>query len=322
MEFTFKHLLNFHKPDYPLMQKAILTILGCGSALPTRSNFPSSQILEIRDKQYMIDCGEGTQIRMRQMGLKTNRLGHIFISHLHGDHCFGLIGLISTFGMLNRTAELHIHAASDLEKIMKAQLDYFCTELSFNIVFHNINPKKHELIFEDRSVCVYSIPLKHRVPSCGFLFEEKPRDLHIIREMIDFYKIPTWRIPKIKQGEDFETEEGEIIDNGVLTLQAEKPKRFAYCSDTAYSEKILPIIQGVDCLYHEATFMEEESRRAKETQHSTARQAASIASKANVNQLIIGHYSARYNDQNEILKEAKEIFENTYLGKDMTVYEF
>lgn len=303
------------------MQKASLTILGCGSALPTRKNFPSSQLLEIRDKQFLIDCGEGTQIRMCQISVKTNRLGHIFISHLHGDHCFGLMGLISTYGMLNRTAELHIHAQADLEKILQPQLQYFCTDLPFKIIFHTINPRKHELIYEDRSVSVFSIPLKHRVPCCGFLFEEKPRDRHIIRSMIDFYNIPTWRIFKIKQGEDFITEEGEVITNEQLTSASDLPKRFAYCSDTAYSEKIIPIIQGVDCLYHEATFMEDEKVRSKQTEHSTARQAATIALKANVKKLIIGHYSARYINQNELLNEAKAVFENTFLGEDMTVYE-
>jgi ribonuclease Z len=303
------------------MQKATISILGCGSALPTHKNFPSSQLLEMRDKQFLIDCGEGTQIRLRQMCLKTNRLGHVFISHLHGDHCFGLIGLISSFGMLNRTAELHIHAQADLEKILQPQLDYFCADLPFEVIFHVINPRKHEIIYEDRSVIVSSIPLKHRVPCCGFLFEEKPRDRHIIREMIDFYKIPTWRIPKIKQGEDFITDEGEIISNNQLTKPAEKPRRFAYCSDTAYSEKIIPIIEGVDCLYHEATFMQDEALRSKQTEHSTARQAAEIAQKANVKKLIIGHYSARYISQTDLLDEAKAVFENTVLGKDMSVYE-
>jgi ribonuclease Z len=303
------------------MQKATLTILGCGSAMPTRKNFPSSQLLEIRDKQFLIDCGEGAQIRMSQMGVKLNRLGHIFISHLHGDHCFGLIGLISTFGMLNRTAELHIHAQPDLEKILQPQLQYFCSDLSFSVIFHSVNPRKHELIYEDRSVSVYSIPLKHRVPCCGFLFEEKPRDRHIIRDMIDFYNIPTWRIPKIKQGEDFVTEEGEVIPNTRLTKANDTPKRFAYCSDTAYSEKIIPIIQGVDCLYHEATFMDDEQVRAKQTEHSTAHQAATIALKANVKKLIIGHYSARYIDQTALLNEAQSIFKDTVLGEDMAIYE-
>ena len=303
------------------MQKATLTILGCGSALPTRKNFPSAQLLELRDKQYLIDCGEGTQIRMRQMGVKTARLGHIFISHLHGDHCFGMIGMISSFGMLNRTADLHIHAQPDLEKILKPQLMYFCQDLPFDVIFHNINPRKNEMIYEDRSIQVFTIPLKHRVPCCGFLFEEKPRDRHIIREMIDFYHIPTWRIPKIKQGEDFVTDEGEIIQNNQLTTSPVAPKRFAYCSDTAYSEKIIPMIEGVDCLYHEATFMEDETIHSNQTEHSTARQAGEIARRANVKKLIIGHYSARYNNQIELLDEAKAVFENTVLGEDLTVYE-
>lgn len=275
----------------------------------------------MRDKQYMIDCGEGTQIRMRQMGLKVARLGHIFISHFHGDHVFGLIGLISSFGMLNRTADLHIHAAADLEKILQPQLDYFCDGSPFNVIFHSINPRVHTLIFEDRSVEVFSIPLKHRVPSCGFLFREKASEKHIRRDMIDFYQIPTWRIPKIKLGEDFINEEGVIIPNEKLTLAPQKPRSYAYCSDTAYSEKIIPIIEGVDCLYHEATFMESELARAKITMHSTASQAATIAQKANVGKLIIGHYSARYNHADGLQNEARAVFKNTIAGEDMTVYE-
>jgi len=276
----------------------------------------------MRDKQYMIDCGEGAQIRMRQMNVKTNRLGHIFISHLHGDHVFGLIGLISSFGMLNRTAELHIHSPQGLEQIMTAQLQFFCEDLPFKVLFHSFDTKKNELIFEDRSVQVFSIPLKHRVATSGFLFEEKPRDRHIKRDMIDFYQIPTWRIPKIKQGDDFETADGEIIPNDRLTSLPETPKRFAYCSDTAYSEKIIPIIQQVDLLFHEATFMSDEAVRAKSTMHSTAQQAASIALKANVKQLLIGHFSARYANKNGLLHEAKAVFENTILAEDMKVIEF
>jgi ribonuclease Z len=276
----------------------------------------------MRDKQYMIDCGEGTQIRMRQMNVKTNRMGHIFISHLHGDHVFGLIGLISSFGMLNRTADLHIHTPNGLEQILAPQLQFFCDDLAFNVIFHTYDPKKNELIFEDRSVQVYSIPLKHRVPSSGFLFEEKSSDRHIKRDMIDFYNIPTWRIPKIKQGEDFVTDDDETIPNERLTTMPEKPKRYAYCSDTAYSEKIIPIIKDVDLLYHEATFMNDELVRAKNTLHSTAEQAATIALKSTVNQLIIGHFSARYANKNGLLREAKAVFENTILGEDMKVIEF
>ncbi len=300
---------------------AKLHILGSGSALPVSSHFPSCQILELREKQFMIDCGEGAQIRIRQMGVKTNRLGHIFISHLHGDHCFGLIGLITSFGMLRRTADLHIHAHSDLEKILKPQLDFFCADLSFKVVFHAVNHTKNELIYEDRSVEVYSIPLIHRVPTCGFLFKEKQGFRHILRDMIDFYNVPTWQINKIKNGEDFVTEEGEVIPNKVLTTDPTPTLSYAYCSDTLYNEKIIPIIKDVDVLYHEATFIKSEELRAKQTLHSTAEQAGKIALKANVKKLIIGHYSTRYHSKKEHLKQAKSIFGNTHLAEDMKTFD-
>ncbi len=297
---------------------AKLIILGSGSALPTRSNFPTSQIFELRDKQFMIDCGEGTQIRMRQMGLKINRLGHIFISHLHGDHCFGLIGLISSFGMLNRTAELYIHGPVGIQALFQSQLDFFCNELPFNLIFVEFNPGIHEVIYEDRSLTVSTIPLKHRVPCAGFLFQEKPKNRHIKREMIDFYQIPLAYMNKIKNGEDYITEDGETILNELLTSPAEKSVSYAYCSDTAYYESIIPLIKEVDLLYHEATFEENELLRAKSTLHSTASQAATIASLANVKQLVIGHFSARYSNHKILLKEAKQVFENTVLATDMT----
>lgn len=298
-----------------------ITILGCGSALPTRINYPSSQLLELRDKQFLIDCGEGCQIRMRQYAVKTNRLNHIFISHLHGDHCFGLIGLLSSFGMLDRTADMHIHAHPDLEKILRAQLDYFCEGMSYKVFFDPINPSRHELVYEDRSVEVYSIPLKHRVPCCGYLFAEKERERHIIREMIDAYQVPVREIARIKQGADFVTEDGRVISNERLTTPASPAIRYAYCSDTAYSEKIIPWIEGVDCLYHEATFDSSLLPRAKETMHSTALQAAEIARMARVRQLIIGHFSARYTNQQLLLDEARSVFEATTLAKDGGVYK-
>jgi ribonuclease Z len=301
---------------------ANLIILGAGSALPTRNNFPTSQILALRDKQYMIDCGEGTQIRMRQMGLKINRLGHIFISHLHGDHCFGLIGLISSFGMLNRTADLYVHGPAGIAALFEPQLKFFCDNMSFEVIFEEFDAKKNTLIFEDRSVEVFSIPLKHRVPCSGFLFKEKPRDRHINREMIDFYQVPLSNINLIKKGADFITEQGELIPNSLLTTPPDKTVTYAYCSDTAYSEKIVPLIKDVDLLYHEATFAQSEEKRAKSTMHSTAAQAATIALKAGVAKLIIGHFSARYNNQQVLLDEAKAIFENTLLAEDMKVFEF
>ena len=264
----------------------------------------------------MIDCGEGTQFQLRRQNIHLNRLNHIFISHLHGDHFFGLIGLISTFGMLGRTAELCIHAMPVIEKLLIEQINFCCQGMAYNVRFCPINPNKHELIFEDRTISVHSIPLKHRVPCCGFLFSEKPTQPHLIKEMIDFYHIPIAELQHIKSGADFITPDGEIIANARLTSPADTPKKYAYCSDTAYDEKIIPFIEGADCLYHEATFAKTDEARARLTCHSTAEQAATIAKMANVKQLIIGHFSARYEQHEGLLNEAKAIFPNTLLAKD------
>lgn len=296
-----------------------INILGCGSALPTTRHSATSQIVDLRDKLYMIDCGEGTQVQMRHSRVRFGRLAHIFISHLHGDHCFGLPGLISTLGMLGRTGELVIHGPKEVETFLHSTLDLFCRGLEFNIRFNPIDTQSHSLIMEDRSLSVYSIPLKHRIPTCGFLFAEKPKEAHIIREMTDFYQVPVRWMKDIKQGKDYITPEGEIIPNARLTRPAIPPKRYAYCSDTAYNRSIIPIIEGVDLLYHEATFTEEDSVRAKETFHSTARQAAEIARDAQVKRLVIGHYSARYEDLSELHKEAMEVFPNTILGNERMV---
>lgn len=298
-----------------------VTILGCGSSLPTRSNFPSSQVLQLRDKQFLIDCGEGTQIRMRQMGFKTSRLGHIFISHLHGDHCFGLIGLLSSWGMLGRTSDLYIHAHPDLQRLLQPQLDYFCAEVDYKIYFEEINPNTHAVLYEDRGVKVSSIPLRHRVPCTGFLFEEKLGDRHLNREMADFYQVPIHYFPRLKRGDDFVAADGNTIANARLTFDPTPAVKYAYCADTAYSEKIIPLIEGVDCLYHEATFTQELLVRATQTKHSTAAQAATIAQKAQVKKLIIGHFSARYNTHQQLLKEAQAIFPNTVLGVDCSLYD-
>ncbi len=276
----------------------------------------------MRDKQFLIDCGEGIQITMRQTAQRTSRLDHIFISHLHGDHCFGLIGLISTLAMMDRTRDIYIHAQPDLEKLLRPQLDYFCAGIPFDVIFCNFNPRKHEIIYEDRSLTVKTLPLKHRVPCCGFLFEEKQKERHIIKEMLDAYRIPLAAIPSLKAGEDYTTEDGTIIPNTRLTTEPTAPIRYAYCSDTAYLEKLIPLIRDVDCLYHEATFTQDMADRAKETQHSTAQQAATIAQKAGVKKLIIGHFSARVTDQNIFLQEAQAVFPHTLLAKEREVYTF
>lgn len=293
-----------------------INILGCGSALPTTRHLATSQVIDLRDKLYMIDCGEGTQVQMRKMRIRFSRLNHIFISHLHGDHCFGLPGLISTLGMLGRTGELVIHGPKDVETYLRPVMDLFCRGLEFDVRFNSIDPYKHALVMEDRSLSVYSIPLKHRIPTCGYLFAEKTKEAHIIREMTDFYQVPVRCMKDIKQGQDFVTPEGKIIPNARLTRPAAPPKRYAYCSDTAYSPSIIPIIEGVDLLYHEATFAECDAARAKETFHSTARQAAQIAKQAKVKQFMIGHYSARYEDLTELKQEAEAIFPGTILANE------
>ena len=221
-----------------------LNILGCGSALPTTRHLATSQVVDLRDKLYMIDCGEGTQVQMRHMRIKFSRLNHIFISHLHGDHCFGLPGLISTLGMLGRTGELVIHAPKEIENYMRPVLDKFCKGMPYEVRFNPVDTRSHSLIMEDRSLSVYSIPLKHRIPTCGFLFAEKPKEAHIIREMTDFYQVPVRCMKDIKLGEDYVTPEGEVIPNSRLTRPAAPPKRYAYCSDTAYNPSVIPIIEG------------------------------------------------------------------------------
>ena len=298
------------------MEKFEINILGCGSALPTTRHFSSSQVVNIREKLFMIDCGEGAQLQLRRSKLKFTRLNHIFISHLHGDHCFGLMGLISTFGLLGRTAQLHIYAHADLEKLLQPQLDFFCKGMTYEVVFHNIDPTQAAVIYEDRSVTVTTIPLRHRIPSCGFLFQEKKTPNHIIRDMIDFYRIPVSQLNKIKNGEDYITEEGVVVPNNRLTTPSAAPRSYAYCSDTLYLKSIIPQIKGADLLFHEATFMSSDDARAKETFHSTAFQAAQIAKEAEVKQLVIGHFSARYEDENLLLKESQAVFPQTILAKE------
>ncbi|MDR3262251.1 MAG: ribonuclease Z [Tannerella sp.] len=298
------------------MARFEITLLGCGSATPTLRHMATSQVVDLRDKLYMIDCGEGSQLQMRRMHLRFNRLNHIFISHLHGDHCFGLPGLISTLGMLGRKGELVIHGPRALEDFLRPVCSVFCKELPYPIRLNLIDPQQHALVMEDRSLNVYSIPLKHRIPTCGYLFAEKPAAPHLFREMTDFYQIPVKALAKIKQGADYVTPTGEVIPNHCLTRPSDPPKRYAFCSDTAYAPEIIPWIEGVDCLYHEATFMEADLPRAKETFHSTARQAAEIARQAQVKRLVIGHYSARYEDLAPLRSEAEAVFPGTIAGDE------
>ena len=316
-QYANAFVLSLH-PNYPmnLMAEFNINILGCGSALPTTRHLATSQVVDLRDKLYMIDCGEGTQVQMRRMRVRFGRLAHIFISHLHGDHCFGLPGLISTLGMLGRTGELVVHGPKEVENYLRPVMDLFCRGMEFEVRFNPVDTRSHSLVMEDRSLSVYSIPLKHRIPTCGYLFAEKPKEAHIIREMTDFYQVPVRCMKDIKQGLDYVTPEGEVVPNSRLTRPAAPPRRYAFCSDTAYNRSIIPIIEGVDLLYHEATFAECDLARAKETFHSTARQAAEIARDARVKRLVIGHYSARYEDLSELHREAEAVFPGTILGNE------
>lgn len=297
------------------MEKFELHILGCGSALPTTRHFATSQVVNLRDKLFMIDCGEGAQMQLRKSRLKFSRLNHIFISHLHGDHCFGLMGLISTFGLLGRTAELHIHSPKGLEELLTPMLNFFCHTLAYKVIFMN-SIRQTSVVYEDRSMTVTTIPLQHRIPCCGFLFAEKARPNHIIRDMVDFYKVPVYELNRIKNGSDYVTPEGEVIANTRLTRPSDPPRKYAYCSDTIFRPEIVKQLSGVDLLFHEATFAESELARAKETYHTTAAQAARIALEAGVRQLVIGHFSARYEDESILLKEASAVFPNTILAKE------
>lgn len=296
------------------MQNFELTILGCSSATPTSTRNPTAQLLNIAERFFLIDCGEATQIQLRKFKLKFQRINHIFISHLHGDHYLGLIGLLSSMHLLGRTVDLHLYCPSELEEIIEVQFKHSQTYLRFKIIYHHHKYIANDLIFEDNKVEVRTILLNHRIPCCGFLFTEKPLLSNISKEIIQKYQIPVEQILSIKGGADFITTEGELIPNSKLVSNKLKPRSYAYCSDTCYDERIIEFIKGVDLLYHEATFLNEMLPRAKETFHSTALQAATIAQKAEVHQLMIGHYSARYRDLQPLLDEAQTVFSNTILS--------
>ena len=269
----------------------------------------------------MIDCGEGVQMQLRRLHMHFTKVSSVFISHLHGDHCFGLIGMISTFGLLGRTARLHIYAEERLNDILQQQMNFFCRDLGYEIVFHAIDPFTKNVIYEDRSLTVETIPLTHRLPTCGFLFREKPSLPHIRRDMIDFYQIPTSQILNIKNGADWTTADGELIPNARLVTSAAPPRSYAYCSDTRYMPNLHQQLKGVSTIYHESTYGEDNLQMAQKYYHSTARQAAMVARDAGAGQLILGHYSSRYNDERVLLDEARQVFENVRLSNELDVID-
>lgn len=288
-----------------------VTVLGSSSALPTSNRYLTAHVLNVHERFFLIDCGEGTQFQLRKYKAKFSQLNHIFITHLHGDHIFGLPGLISSFNLLGRKHDLHIYAHTSLETILKQFLSNFFTDLNFKIIYHALNHDSNQIIFDNALLTVESFPLKHRIPTCGFIFREKLGLKNIRKDMLEFHKIPVSEILSIKKGNDFIKPDGAVVPNSHLTLDREPGKSYAFCSDTAYLEDVVPYIKDVDLLYHEATFSDQDSERAKETFHSTASQAANIAKLSNAKQLIIGHFSARYKDVTLLVDQARKIFPNT-----------
>jgi ribonuclease Z len=293
-----------------------VTILGSSSALPTSTRFPSAHVLNVHERLFLIDCAEGTQIQLRRYKQKMSRIEAVFISHLHGDHVLGLVGLISTLNLLGRKSELNIYAHAPLQPILNQNISFFVNDLQFPLHFHALDSKRKKVIFSDDKLTVESIPLKHRIASTGFIFRETPKLPNIKKDLIDYYSIPLSEIVKIKQGADFITPKGETIPNSVLTYKASPPRSYAFCSDTQFAEKISGMVEGVDLLYHEATFGNDLIKMAKGTGHSTAAQAATIAKTAKVKKLIIGHFSSRYKDITPLLSEARQIFPETIAAED------
>lgn len=299
-----------------------LTILGCYSATPRTLNNTTSQVLEINNHMFLIDCGEGTQVQLRKNKVRFSRIKHIFISHLHGDHFFGLVGLISTFRLLTREADLHIYGPKGIKEVITLQMKLADSWTNFKLIFHELTSNESELIFEDDLVEVHTIPLNHRVYTNGFLFKEKEGDRKLDIKSVEDANIDVAYYRKLKQGFDVKNKEGVLIDNEKVTKPANKPKSYAFCSDTMYKEDIVPIISNVDVLYHESTFLKKHAHLGPKTKHSTAEEAAKIAKLAEAGLLLLGHYSTRYNDLNAFKEEAQEVFSDVELSEDGKVFEF
>lgn len=293
-----------------------VTILGCSSALPDPERNTSAQVIAHNDKVYLVDCGEGTQIQMRRFNVRFQKIREIFISHLHGDHFFGLIGLISSYSLLGRTAELNIYGPLALEEIIALQIRLTGMELTYPLNFHAIDPDENAMVFEDDRLQVYSLPMIHRIPTCGFLFREKQRPLNIRKEFVESSSLTFEEIRKIKEGADYIDPAGTVYPNAQITRPPEPLAVYAFCTDTAYNESLVPLIRDADLLYHEATFITESLPKAEARFHSTAAQAGMTAAKAGVHRLIIGHFSHRYRDLGVLLEEARQHFPHVELAED------
>lgn len=298
-----------------------LTILGNSSATPTFNRHPSAQILNINEELILIDCGEGTQMQLRKNHIRMQRINHIFISHLHGDHYLGIVGLISTLHLFGRKNDLHIFSPPELEEIINLQLKVSQVQLNYTIQFHPLTFDASQLVYTHKKFSVTSIPLQHRIPTCGFLFKETEKELKINKDFIEKENPNIEEIINIKKGEDFVNSKGLLYKNSQITTKPNAAKSYAYISDTVFDESIVPLINNVNTLYHEATFLDEFRSVAKDKMHTTAKEAAIIAKQSNVNQLLIGHFSARYEDLAPLLNEAKLIFENTLLAEEGIVFD-
>jgi len=299
-----------------------LNILGCYAATPRSFTNPTSQVLEMKNELFLIDCGEGTQVQLRRNKIKFSKIKHIFISHLHGDHCYGLVGLISTFRLLNRETELHVYGPKGIKEIITLQLKLSNSWTNYPLYFHELESKESQVIYEDEKLSVETIPLVHRVYTNGFLFKEKPGDRKLLRDKAVEFKIDVSLFKSLKKGKDVKSESGELIPNHLVTEDPEPPKSYAYCSDTAFNQQMVPQISGATVLYHESTFLEDKAKLAFPTKHSTAKEAAKIAKEAGVQKLILGHYSTRYPDINLFREEAATIFPEVDLADDGKVFIF
>lgn len=298
-----------------------LTILGCHSATPRWDANPTAQLLEVKGHMFLIDCAEGTQVQLRKYKVKFARIKHIFISHLHGDHFFGLVGLISTFRLLGREADLHVYGPKGIKEAITLQLKLGKSWTNYNLVFHELDSDEPQLLFDDDKVSVTTIPLNHRVYTNGFLFQEKPNERTLDIDAVKAANVSMSYYSKIKQGHDVINEDDVLIDNKTITTDPPKPKSYAYCSDTAYFPEIVPQITEVSALYHESTFLAQHQDLAVKTKHSTTKEAALIAKSASVDLLILGHYSGRYPSTQAFKKEAETIFEPVALAEDGKVFE-
>jgi len=299
-----------------------LTILGCNSAVPTVERHPTAQLLTANERFFLIDCGEGTQVQLRKYQLSFQRINHIFISHLHGDHYFGLIGLINSMHLLGRNKDLHIYGHQELKAIIDLQLAASNTELNYPLFFHPIPEDNEQILFEDELISVRNVLLNHTLKCSGFIFEEKKSKRKISKEKIEKLNIPYEKFNSIKEGADWIDGKGRVVKNDEITIENTPSHSYAFCTDTLYNEALIEKIKGVDLLYHEATFKKELSHRAKETGHSTTFDAATIARKAAVKHLMIGHFSQRYRNLDELLFETKITFPNTYLAESGLVMDF